>query len=246
MHGAPMMLYDFISKRRYHILKQTYFFFFCGGGGQHKNCMICADSFVSADRSLSAQVTAFAFNAHICRHKLLWFASDDSDGAWIIMCTYLVFFLIFDGPLFVQTQQLANLSCGWQFFEELTVLCRRKLALADTYYRPTFADKTILTCQWHTPFLSALIFSFLFLSFFSSFFFSFSLFSFSFLSFPFSLFPFFFLSFSFLFLFSFLSLFLLSFLPLFHFPLPLNLPTAANFADKTDEWGVSHPPTPPL
>ena len=31
MHGAPMMLYDFISKRRYHILKQTYFF--CGGGG---------------------------------------------------------------------------------------------------------------------------------------------------------------------------------------------------------------------
>ena len=105
----------------------------------------------------------------------------------------------------MQTQQLANLSCGWQFFEELTVLCRRKLALADTY-RPTFADKTILTCQWHTPFLSSLIFSFLFLSFFSSFFFPFSLFSFSFLSFPFSLFPCFFLSFSFLsfpFLFSF-------------------------------------------
>ena len=163
------------------------------------------------------------------------------------MCTYLVFFfLIFDGPLFVQTQQLANLSCGWQFFEELTVLCRRKLALADTY-RPTFADKTILTCQWHTPFLSALIFSFLFLSFFSSFFFSFSLFSFSFLSFPFSLFPFFFLSLSFLsipFLFSFSFPSFLS--SPFSFPLPLNLPTAANFADKTDEWGVSHPPTPPL
>ena len=208
--------------------------------------LICVDSFVSADRSLSAQVTAFAFNAHIYRHKLLWFASDDSDGAWIIMCTYLFFFKSLTGLLFVETQQLANLSCGWQFFEELTVLCRRKLALADTY-RPTFADKTILTCQWHTPFLSSLIFSFLFLSFFSSFFlFLFSLFFFlSFFSF-FSL-PFF-LSFVFLSFFSFSLFFLFSFFPFFPFfifPLPLNLPTAANFADKTDEWGVSHPPHPP-
>ena len=141
----------------------------------------------------------------------------------------------------MQTQQLANLSCGWQLFEELTVLCRRKLALADTY-RPTFADKTILTCQWHTPFLSSLIFSFLFLKFFL---FLFSLFFFlSFFSF-FSL-PFFFFRFPF---FLFLSLFFLfsffPFFPFFIFPLPLNLPTAANFADKTDEWGVSHPPHPP-
>ena len=97
-------------------------------------------------------------------------------------------------------------------------------------------------------FLSSLIFSFLFLFFFSSFFFSFALFSFSFLSFPFlsSLFSFFRFPF-FLFLFSFLSLFLLSFLPFFIFPLPLNLPTAANFADKTDEWGgVTPPHTPPI
>ena len=119
--------------------------------------------------------------------------------------------------------------------------------IADTY-RPTFADKTILTCQWHTPFLSSLIFSFLFLSFFESFFFSLSLFSFSFLSFPFSLFLFSFFRFPFfLFLFSFLSLFsFFPFFPFFIFPLPLNLPTAANFADKTDEWGgVTPPDTPP-
>ena len=147
----------------------------------------------------------------------------------------------------MQTQQLANLSCGWQFFEELTVLCRRKLALADTY-RPTFADKTILTCQWHTPFLSALIFSFLFLSFFSSFFFSFSLFSFSFLSFPFSFFPFFFLSFVFLSFFSFSLFFLFpSFLSS-----PFSFSPSLEFADSSkfcrQNWwmgGCHTPPHPP-
>ena len=148
------------------------------------------------------------------------------------------FFKSLTGLLFVQTQQLANLSCGWQFFEELTVLCRRKLALADTY-RPTFPDKTILTCQWHTPFLSSLIFSFLFLSFFSSFFFSFSLFSFSFLSFPFSLFSFFFLSFSFL-SFPFLSLFLLSI-----FPFPWICRQQQILPTKLMNGGCHTPHTPP-
>ena len=144
----------------------------------------------------------------------------------------------------MQTQQLVNLSCGWQFFEELTVLCRRKLALADTY-RPTFADKTILTCQWHTPFLSSIIFSFLFLSFFSSFFFSFSLFSFSFL-FPFSLFPFVFLSFSFL---SFPILFSFSFpsflsSPSSFFPFPWICRQQQILPTKLMNGGC-HTPTPP-
>ena len=159
----------------------------------------------------------------------------------VYLFSFFFFFYLWRGFCLCKHNNWLIYLVADKFFEELTVLCRRKLALADTY-RPTFADKTILTCQWHTPFLSSLIFSFLFLSFFSSFFFSFSLFSFSFLSFPFSLFPFFFLSFPFLFS----SLFLLSFLPFFISPLPLNLPTAANFADKTDEWGVSHPHTPPI
>ena len=146
----------------------------------------------------------------------------------------------------MQTQQLANLFCGWQFFEELTVLCRRKLALAGTY-RPTFADKTILTCQWHTPFLSSLIFSFLSFPFFSSFFFSFSLFSFPFFLFLFlsSLFSFFHFPF-FLFLFSFLSLFLLSFLPLFHFPPSLEFADSSKFCRQNWWMGGCHtPPHPP-
>ena len=87
-------------------------------------------------------------------------------------------------------------------------------------------------------------FPFLFLKFFL---FLFSLFFFlSFFSF-FSL-PFF-LSFVFLSFFSFSLFFLFSFFPFFPFfifPLPSNLPTAANFADKTDEWGGVTPPHPPI
>ena len=145
----------------------------------------------------------------------------------------------------MQTQQLANLSCGWQFFEELTVLCRRKLALADT--RPTFADKTILTCS-DIPL-------FYLLSFFLSFSFPFSqvllfLFSLFFLLSFFSFFSLpFFLSFVFLSFFSFFLFFLFSFFPFFPFsfsPFPWICRQQQILPTKLMNGGCHTPHTPPI